>query len=173
MLFLALSGAYIYNRFHFSTDGVQVPILFYFNTLLILGSSFYLNKARRAFDDDNVDQYRKSLVGALVTSLLFLIFQLIAWQLMFNTGLNFGGSQAVSYLFLIPMLHFIHLLGGLPFLVQLLLVARKRLSDPTSALVFFSDPSRRRRLKVVTTYWHFVDLLWIYLVLFFTISSFV
>ena len=64
-----------------------------------------------------------------------------------------------------------HVLGGLPFLVQFYLAARKRMIDPVTVLIYFSDPQKQLRLKLLTRYWHFLDGLWIYLVLFFLINA--
>lgn len=172
MLFVGLTGAYLYNRFHYVTEGVQVPLLFYLNTVFILGSSLFLHRAKQAYDHDDEFDYLRQLSRALASSLLFLILQAIAWYLMLTNGMSFQGTTSMSYLFVIPMIHFAHLLGGIPFLLQLILVARKRLKDPAGALVFFSDPYRKRRLGLVTSYWHFVDALWVYLVLFFTVNAF-
>jgi cytochrome c oxidase subunit 3 len=51
------------------------------------------------------------------------------------------------------------------------ITAYKRMKEPVSVLIYFSDPAKKRKLNLLTTYWHFLDALWIYLVLFFLINS--
>jgi cytochrome c oxidase subunit 3 len=170
MLFVGLSGAYLYSRFHNGSAVVPVPWLFYANTIVIVSSSLILERARVAFDQDHTNNYLKSLIAGFLISAAFLILQVIAWYLMVMQGLAIESTQSVSYLFLIPMLHFLHVLGGLPFLFSLIMDVRRNVKDPAGELVFFSDPDRKRKLRMVTVYWHFVDVLWIYLVLFFTIN---
>jgi cytochrome c oxidase subunit 3 len=62
---------------------------------------------------------------------------------------------------------------GLPFLYLFYRAAKKYMIDPVTVLVYFSDPEKRLKLRLLTIYWHFLDLLWIYLVLFFGINMFV
>lgn len=173
MLFVALSGAYVYNRLDNAVPPVTVPWMFYFNTLFLLGSSLTLLRAKKAYNNDEIEDYKRYLSYTLALSMLFLLSQMIAWYLMNENGMAIDGAQNVSYLYLIPMIHFLHLVGGIPFLIYLLVSARKRLRQPESALVFFSDPARKRRLFVISTYWHFVDILWVYLIVFFTVNAFI
>ena len=44
------------------------------------------------------------------------------------------------------------------------------MKEPVSVLVYFSDPEKRLKLRLLTIYWHFLDGLWIYLVLFFWVN---
>jgi cytochrome c oxidase subunit 3 len=63
-----------------------------------------------------------------------------------------------------------HVIAGLPFLVMFYRTACKRMVDPVTVLVYFSDPEKRLKLRLLTVYWHFLDGLWIYLVLFLGIN---
>jgi len=62
------------------------------------------------------------------------------------------------------------LLFGIPFLAWFYWMAKKKMVEPVSVLVYFSDPEKKLRLRLLTIYWHFLDGLWIYLVLFFWIN---
>ena len=79
-------------------------------------------------------------------------------------------DNSAGYLYVLSGLHFAHVIAGLPFIVGFFWVARKRMKEPVSVLVYFSDPEKRLKLKMLTMYWHFMDALWIYLVVFLFIN---
>ena len=104
---------------------------------------------------------------------MFMVGQFIGWNDLSNhLDSQFLSSNLSSYLYLISGLHFAHLVAGLPFLLLFYYVAKKRMKEPVSVLVYFSDPEKKLKLNLLTKYWHFLDALWIYLILFFFINSF-
>jgi cytochrome c oxidase subunit III len=72
-----------------------------------------------------------------------------------------------DYVWAISIIHFLHILGGLPFFIVFLYTAYTRMKEPVSVLVYFSDPVKQLRLRLLTMYWLFLDYLWIYLIVFF------
>ena len=94
----------------------------------------------------------------------------MCWQQLVNQNIFLASNNMASYLYLISGLHFLHVIAGLPFLILFYVVARKRMKEPVSVLVYFSDPEKRLKLRLLTRYWHYLDGLWIYLVLFFLIN---
>ncbi|RMF25339.1 MAG: cytochrome c oxidase subunit III, partial [Bacteroidetes bacterium] len=104
-------------------------------------------------------------------SLAFLVLQFFAWRSLFAQNVFINTDNSASYLYLLSGLHFLHVVGGLPFLIWFWRQARKRLREPVSELVYFSDPDKRLKLRLLTLYWHFLDGLWIYLVLFFWVNK--
>ena len=101
---------------------------------------------------------------------LFLVLQIIGWQQLFSQNIFINSSTSASYLYVISGLHFAHVVAGIPFLGIFLYTAWKRMREPVSVLVYFSDPEKKLKLRLLTLYWHFIDALWIYLVLFFWIN---
>jgi len=81
-----------------------------------------------------------------------------------------SSDNMASYLYLISGLHFLHVIFGIPFLAAFVIVAYKKMKEPVSVLIYFSDPGKLRKLKILTIYWHYLDILWIYLVAFFSIN---
>ena len=75
-----------------------------------------------------------------------------------------------SYLYIISGIQFAHVIVGIPFLAIFYYQALKKMVEPVSVLIYFTDPVKRRQLKMLTIYWHFLDGLWIYLVLFFLVN---
>jgi cytochrome c oxidase subunit 3 len=96
--------------------------------------------------------------------------QSVAWYWLFSNNIALNTSTTTAYLYLISFVHLAHVIGGLPFLINFYRTAKKRMVDPVTVLVYFSDPEKRLKLRLLTVYWHFLDLLWIYLVLFFGVN---
>ncbi len=169
-LFLAFSVAYVYSRIQGNIPPVKLPTLFYINTVLLLASSATINRAKRCYEHDNTEAYQKALLWTILLSIVFLISQVFAWQSLFQQNIFLTHSNTASYVYLISGLHFLHILVGLPFLILFLRTAQLNMKEPASVLVYFSDPEKQLKLRLLAIYWHFLDGLWIYLVLFFGIN---
>lgn len=169
-LFLGFSAAYLYNRVQQGVPPVSLPPLFYWNTLLLVGSSYTLLGAKKAYLADNTKKYKTYLTVTLVLTLLFLAAQIMAWYQMINQDVLINHSTMASYMYVISGLHFAHVIAGIPFLIGFIYVAEKKMKSPMSVLMYFSDPAKKRKLDLLNIYWHFLDALWIYLVLFFLIN---
>jgi cytochrome c oxidase subunit 3 len=169
-LFLGFTGAYLYNRIQQGVPPVRLPSLFFVNSLFILGTSLLLVRAQRAYALDNTQKFRSSVWIALFLTIGFLTMQIFAWQQLqaANTGLT--SSTMASYMYLISGLHFLHLVGGIPFLAVFIYNMHLRMRDPVTVLMYFTDPDRKRTLHMLAIYWHFLDGLWLYLVAFFLIN---
>lgn len=169
-LFLAFSGSYIYNRVQTSMPAIELPILFYFNTLILITSSWVLSQCKKAYLSDDTKMYQVYLWLTLILSIIFLGAQIFAWLQLFNSGVLVNHSNMASFVYLISAVHFAHVIFGIPFLALFIYTAHYRMKEPVSVLVYFSDPDKARKLKLLTIYWHFLDILWIYLVLFFAVN---
>ncbi|MEL6393191.1 MAG: cytochrome c oxidase subunit 3 [Bacteroidota bacterium] len=167
MLFLALSAAFVYNRIQSELPPLQLPLLFLVNTAILLAGSYCLNRAKVMYKTDNTSGYIRMLEYTLALTVLFLVAQILAWYQLFEREIFASSDNSAGYLYVISFLHFLHVIGGIPFLVVFLINARKKMVEPVSVLVYFSDPDKRLDLKLLSMYWHFLDGLWIYLVLFF------
>jgi cytochrome c oxidase subunit 3 len=173
MLFLALTLSYAYTRVTMGVGTIQVPPLFYLNTLVLLGSSYTMVRAQRAYLKDDTAEYQKSLQQTVWLSVFFMAMQAVTWTWLFKINLvSLSSSTAAGYLYVISIVHLLHVVAGLPFIYLFLKAAKKHMVDPVTVLVYFSDPEKRLKLRLLTLYWHFLDLLWIYLVVFLLIMSF-
>jgi len=170
-LFVAFSGAYIYTRVQFGLEPLKIPILFVVNTGILIASSLTLVHAMKCYKADETTKYQYAIGGALLLTIVFLISQIIAWQQMYAQGIFVNHGNMASYLYLISFVHFAHVIVGIPFLALFLYTSIKRMKEPVSVLIYFSDPDKKRKLKLLTIYWHFLDILWIYLVLFFVVNG--
>ncbi|MCC6461757.1 MAG: cytochrome c oxidase subunit 3 [Saprospiraceae bacterium] len=170
-LFLALTISYTYIRVTMDVPPVQLPALFLVNTLVLLASSVAMIRAKQCYLNDQTEAYQRNLLGTIVLSVLFMLMQALAWWWLFqmnNIGMN--SSTTAGFLYVISFTHLAHVVAGLPFLIIFYRTARKRMVDPVTVLVYFSDPEKRLKLRLLTIYWHFLDILWVYLVLFLGIN---
>lgn len=170
VLFVAFSASYLYNRIQTGIPPVQLPPLFYFNSLILLASSYTLIRAKKAYINDETENYKRLILATIIISFVFLVLQILAWQQMRTMNIFVDAANTGSYMYLISATHFIHVIGGLPFLIVFFVNAVRKMKSPVSVLVYFSDPDKKRDLELLTTYWHYIDILWIYLVLFFLVN---
>jgi cytochrome c oxidase subunit 3 len=169
-LFLGFTFSYLYNRIQQGVPPVALPTLFYYNSILLLLSSGGLWYAKKVYLADDTPRYKMALAVTLVLSILFLAAQILAWMQLDMNQIAVNHSTMASYLYLISGLHFLHVVAGIPFLAYFLFIAHKKMRSPVSVLIYFSDPDKKRKLNLLNIYWHFLDALWIYLVLFFLIN---
>ena len=169
-LFLGFSGAYLYNRIDQGIPPVKLPSLFYWNTLILLSTSGIFLWSKYCYKTDQTSKYKISLTLALILTLAFLTSQIFAWNQLQQEDIFVNYNNLASYLYVISGLHFAHVICGIPFLVYFLYIAYTKMKTPVSVLIYFSDRSKKRKLDLLNIYWHFLDGLWIYLVLFFLLN---
>lgn len=165
-LFLALSISFIYTRVQSGVGAVKIPLLFGFNTLILLASSFTMFRAKKAYRNDETTVYQQALKHTIWLTLAFLLMQLVAWNQLFERNIFVHTDNSAGYLYVLSFLHFAHVIAGLPFLVLFFRTAKLQMKEPVTVLVYFSDPEKRLKLRLLSIYWHFLDGLWIFLVVF-------
>lgn len=170
MLFMAFSIGYVFTRSQNSADGVYLPPIFIVNSFILLASSYFMNNANKAYKDDNTKGYQKALTITMLLTILFMVAQVIGWVYFKALLIGENIGNGANYLYAISGLHFAHIIGGIPFLSIFLYNAYKKMQEPMTVLLYFSDPVKRMRLQLLTIYWHFLDGLWIFLVLFFFLN---
>ena len=116
-----------------------------------------MQMALRSFKQRQMRQYRVMITGTAFLGVLFVALQWISFQQIWRSGVTLKGSGAGQFLYVIAGLHVLHVLGGV---VALLITFFKAFGSKLRS--YDSVP-----VEVVSTYWHFVDLLWIYLFIFF------
>jgi cytochrome c oxidase subunit 3 len=147
-----------------------LPWIFFANIITLLVSSWALNKARHCYLKDKTPDYERYLGVTVLLSLVFLAGQVIGWITLFNNNVQLQSSPLAAYLYVLSFIHLLHVVAGLPFLVIFWLAARQRMKEEVSVAVYFSDPDKRLKLRLLMMYWHFLDILWIYLVVFLLIN---
>jgi cytochrome c oxidase subunit 3 len=115
--------------------------------------------ALKAFKDREMIRYRNLLSTTAVLGVAFVLLQWKGFREIWNTGITLHGSGGGQFLYIIAGLHAVHVLGGI--IALLFMVARAFMPRIRS---YNSIPA-----ELMSTYWHFVDLLWIYLFVFFAL----
>ncbi|MBT9392443.1 cytochrome c oxidase subunit III [Hymenobacter sp. NST-14] len=163
VLFVVLVGAYAYTRFRaeMPTGNYPLPRFFSLSTIVLLISSYVIAQARRLYEQDDLLTLRRCLGATLLLSSVFAGLQLLGWRELMAQGVFFNGESSGTFVYLISALHVAHLLGGMLFLLTLLLRTHYAARDAVRSLVFIRNPYRRLQLRMITLYWHFIDGLWI------------
>jgi cytochrome c oxidase subunit 3 len=155
MLFAGLTSAYIVLRGVPTWQNIEMPVLLWFNTIVLIASSLTIDLSRRAVSRNRIPVMQKWLIASGLLGLAFIAGQLVAWQQLVNAGVFLPSTLHSSFFYILTGIHGIHLLGGIVGLGYVLRLAiRNRLT------VFNSEP-----LRLCATYWHFMDGLWVYLFL--------
>ena len=158
MVFVALTGAFVFRR-GLSGDWASMPkppVLF-LNTAVLLASSFALEMARRALKAGLRSKFNAWWSAGAVLGVLFLLGQALAWQQLKDLGIYVATSPSSSFFYILTASHAFHLVGGVAALIY---VAARSLS-PSLA------PVRRTVIDISAIFWHFLDGLWVYLMVLF------
>jgi cytochrome c oxidase subunit 3 len=160
MVFTMLLVAYVVRRTGAGWTDIKLPNVFLVSTLVIVLSSFTLNNAIQAFWHERFGSYRTNLATTLVLGTLFILLQGWGWRQMIRAGIGLEGNPAGGFIYIISGIHLLHILIGLIFLVIALAEAMRR-RPYVDSFVYSVNPPNRLKLKLITLYWHFVDILWI------------
>lgn len=163
MMFAAFTSAYIVRQAAGNWLEFRLPDIFYFNTVVILLSSLALHGSYLAFKRGHTPAYRILLVVAFILGLAFLVLQYQGWQALAAIGVELTTNPSGSFVYVISGVHAAHILGGVAVLALAILHA--------FVLPHKVVPARKLRFEMTLTYWHFVDFLWLYLLLFFTLAQ--
>lgn len=163
MMFGAFTSAYIVRKAGGNWYEFKLPDIFFYNTFVILASSLTLHLSYAAFKNGQEYRYKALLVTTFVLGILFVMLQYQGWKALNSIGATFTANPSSSFVYVISGLHAAHVLGGVAALIVAMIHAFVLPYKPT--------PRRRLRFELVVSYWHFVDILWVYLILFFMIES--
>ena len=158
MMFAAFTSAFIVRKASLDWHSFTLPSILYFNTLLLLASSVTLEIARRRVATfmgglkSQVESPARWLYITLFLGLLFVAGQYVAWSQLRAEGLYLATNPSSSFFYLLTATHALHVLGGLGGLIYVIRKLRR------SVL-------RRNQLDAASRYWHFMDILWLYLLL--------
>jgi cytochrome c oxidase subunit 3 len=160
MLFTILLVAYVVRRTGPGWTAIKLPNVFLISTGVILLSSLTLKNAIQAFRHERFSNYRANIATTLVLGMLFVILQAWGWRQMIQAGIALEGNPAGGFVYIISGVHLLHILLGLVFLAIILAEAmRRRLY--VDSFVYSVNPPNWLKIRLITLYWHFVDILWL------------
>lgn len=165
MLFTILLAAYVIRRTGPGWASVKLPNVFLISTVVIVLSSLTLNNANQAFRHERFGSYRSNMATTLVLGTLFILLQGWGWRQMIQAGIKLEGNPAGGFVYIISGVHLLHILIGLIFIIIALVEALRR-RPYVDSFVYSVNPPNQLKIRLITLYWHFVDVLWIALFIF-------
>jgi cytochrome c oxidase subunit III len=156
MFFMSLVSAFIVRKANADWAVLAMPRVLWFNTAILIASSFTLVHARKRLRAGDDASFRHWWTVTTILGIFFLAGQVIAWRQLVAQGLFLATNPSSSFFYVFTVAHALHLLGGVIALISLALRSPSR-------------PFRRLTLttatEVAAMYWHFMDGLWVFLFL--------
>jgi cytochrome c oxidase subunit 3 len=160
MMFAGLTSAFVVSKSRADwLKDFQLPIAFYYSTAAIIGCSVAFHLAKKAIQKDNQSKTTIFLLTTLVLGILFVILQFVGFGQIVDNGYYFTGSGSsitTTFLYVVTVVHLIHLAGGV---ISLLIIIYNHFKQKYNS-------SQTLGIELGAMYWHFLDLLWVYLFLF-------
>ena len=176
MAFAGLTSGYMVREAQGNWRYYNLPIVFWYSTAAILLSAVTMTLAVRAFKKREMPRFRALISLTLLLGVLFGVLQCTGFYQLYHqlqqvringqvlnesATVRVNGNPSESFLFIIAGLHLVHLLGGI---IALLIVFFRAFR---TRVMTYSPTG----LEIVATYWHFVDILWLYLFVFFLVNQ--
>ena len=159
MIFGGLTSAYLVRSGDPGWLAFTLPKMFFVSSAVIIASSGTMLFAYQSAKKDNYSGVKLGMALTLVLGLVFVVCQLKAWGDLVQQGIFIAGPKSNpsgQFLYIISFAHLMHLLGGICMLIYVCIKSFKQLYHSKNLL----------GLQLCSIYWHFLDLLWIYLFLF-------
>ena len=156
MLFAGLTSAYIVSKADGGWLQFELPKMFYLSTVIIIISSISMNYALISAKRNNINNIKIALAFTLILGLGFVFSQFMAWKTLVGQEVFLVGNVAGSFLYVLSGMHLAHLAGGI---ISLSVVLSEALKEQYNS-------QNKLGLELCSIYWHFLDVLWVYLFLF-------
>ncbi len=160
MMFAGLTSAFVVSKSRLDwLKDFQIPSAFFYSTAVIIGCSITFHLAKKAIQKDNRNATTSFLLLTLALGILFVLLQFMGFGQVVAQGYYFTGTASnitTTFLYVVTVVHLAHLAGGLISLLIIIYNHFKQKYNSTQTL----------GIELGTMYWHFLDLLWVYLFLF-------
>ena len=156
MIFASQTSAYLVRRAEGNWVEFEIPPIFYYSTFVLLLSSITMHFAYFSAKKDNFNALRVAISITFVLGMAFLYMQFQGWKDLVTQNVYFVGNPSGSFFYVFTGLHGFHLISGI-IVLGVTFVSAFQLKVHAKAL---------RRIEICTTYWHFLEILWIYLLVF-------
>lgn len=152
LLFTGLLMAHVLLFAQNQATAFEIPWEFFLSTVIIVGSSYFLYQSNQALKEDEIDLLKQTILTALALGIAFLLSQAVGWYKLYQLDVALSSNPALGFIYIISAIHALHILGGLVYLARTHWLAKN-----------FELHSRNQKpMKNCSTYWHFVDGLWLY-----------
>ena len=160
MMFAGLTSAFVVSKSRADwLKNFQMPSAFFISTIVIIACSFTFYMAQKAIKNNNRKTTTQMLLATLLLGIAFIFFQFKGFEQLIQMGYFFTGSKSnitTTFLYVVAFLHLLHLLGGI---ISLLIIIYNHFKQKYNS-------SQTIGIELGAMYWHFLDLLWVYLFLF-------
>ena len=160
MMFAGLTSAYVVSKNRPDLiSGFELPQSLYWSTMVIILSSITFIFAKKSIEKDNRKNGTMFLLATLLLGIIFVILQFQSFAEIISAGYYFTGSESTittSFIYVVVLVHLAHLLAGL---IVLLVVIYNHFKQRYHS-------GQMLGLELGATFWHFLDILWVYLFLF-------
>lgn len=144
-----------------------LPMPFYTSTIFAILSSVFFYTTFKLYKDKKFFAYKLMLLLSGIVSLGFLVFQLLGFKSLIDMGFPLTGNVSGSFIYFLAIVHGLHIIVGIVILLVVFVksyLARNNMEFEGAGKV---NPRRVLGLELLTAYWHFINVLWLYLFLFF------
>ena len=160
MSFAGLTSAYIISkeRTDWLTD-FEIPQAFYISLAVMILSSIAFIIAKKAVKNGKNAMGMGLLLTTFVLGVVFVYLQFLGFSQIIENGYFFTGSESsitTSFIYLVVLLHLAHITAGL-ICILVVIYNHYKLNYANGKTL---------GIELAATFWHFVDILWIYLFLF-------
>ena len=156
MLFAGLTSGYIVRQGQGNWVVFDLPTAFFISTALIVLSSFTMHWAIISVKKDNLNNTGLALMITLALGLGFAFTQFLGWSQLVDKGIYFTGNPSGSFLYTLTFVHLGHMVGAIISVINVNLKSIRGKYHSKSYL----------GISLVAIFWHFLDILWIYLFVF-------
>ena len=164
MLFGAVTSAIIVSSADSPWIDFEMPNQFYISTVIVLLSSLTAQMAFINAKKDNLNMIKVFSAATFILGIVFITLNYSGWMELASNGFALAnemvGGQSASFFHFATYLHAAHVLLGLVFVAVVFI----------RTFQFKVHRKNMLMINISTTYWHFVDILWIYLFLFLILS---
>lgn len=154
MFFMALASSYIVRKGEGDWKAVQLPAVLWWNTAILIASSVTLERARGFLRLGDARGFGRWWGVTTLLGIAFLVGQVIAWKQLAAAGVFVNTNPASSFFYLLTGAHGLHLLGGVAALTYVAFRGWE-----------YARVTRATAADVTGVYWHFMDGLWVFLLL--------
>lgn len=142
--------------------GLVLPDAFMYSTAVLVASSVFLFLASRALRNGERGFQQLFLWITLALGVVFGVLQFQAWSSLYQSGAALiNNNAAISLIYVVSGFHLLHILAGICFILNSLVGSYKDI--PSDKAIY--------RQEITSIFWHFIDILWIYLYVFLLLNS--
>ncbi len=142
--------------------GLVLPDMFMYSTGVLVLSSVAMFLAARALKSGSASKHKMFLWLTFALGLAFGIMQFQAWTALYQSGaVIINNNAAISMIYIVSGFHLIHIIAGLALIISCLVGAYKNVMNEKAIF----------RQEIASIFWHFLDILWIYLYVFLLLKS--